>query len=91
WPALMTPRPRSRRSNRPGRPGRRRTRNNIHRGRCPAPAAFAFTIPMAAKSHVTRHTTTLIPPYCILTQDEGDGCIVQPFHFLDPPPCLIPP
>ncbi len=41
-------------------------------------------------SHVTRHTTTLIPPYCILTQDEGDGCIVQPFHFLDPPPCLIP-
>ncbi len=83
--------PRSRRSNRPGRPGRRRTRNNIHRGRCPAPAAFAFTIPVAAKSHVTRHTTTLIPPYCILTQDEGDGCIVQPFHFLDPPPCLIPP
>ena len=52
WPALMTPRPRSRRSNRP-RPGRRRTRN-IHRGRCPAPAAFAFTIPVAAKSHVTR-------------------------------------
>lgn len=42
-------------------------------------------------SHVTRHTTTLIPPYCILTQDEGDGCIVQPFHFLDPPLCLIPP
>lgn len=57
WPALMTPRPRSRRSNRPGRPGRRRTRNNIHRGRCPAPAAFAFTIPVAAKSHVTRHTS----------------------------------
>ncbi|MFL3246446.1 hypothetical protein, partial [Klebsiella pneumoniae] len=24
-------------------------------------------------------------------QDEGDGCIVQPFHFLDPPLCLIPP
>ncbi|MCD8671570.1 hypothetical protein LUD45_30025, partial [Klebsiella pneumoniae] len=23
--------------------------------------------------------------------DEGNGCIVQPFHFLDPPPCLIPP
>ncbi len=40
---------------------------------------------------ITRHTTTLIPPYCILTQDEGDGCIVQPFHFLDPPLCLIPP
>lgn len=39
------------------RPGRRRTRNNIHRGRCPAPAAFAFTIPVAAKSHVTRHTS----------------------------------
>lgn len=42
---------------------------------------------------ITRHTShdNAIPPYCILTQDEGDGCIVQPFHFLNPPPCLIPP
>jgi hypothetical protein len=53
----MMPPPRSRRSNRPGKPGRRRTRNNIHRGRCPAPAAFAFTIPMALHH---RHTATLI-------------------------------
>ncbi len=37
-----------------GKPGKRRTRNNIHRGRCPAPAAFAFMIPVAAKSQVTR-------------------------------------
>jgi inorganic pyrophosphatase len=82
----MMPPPRSRRSNRPGKPGKRRTRNNIHRGRCPAPAAFAM-IPVAAKS---QSHGTLIPPYCILTQDEDDGCIIQLFHFLDPSPCLTP-
>lgn len=54
WPVLTMPPLRSRRSNRPGKPGKRRTRNNIHRGRCPAPAAFAFMIPVAAKSQVTR-------------------------------------
>ncbi len=52
WPALMTPRPRSRRSN---RPEARKAKNPQYSSRAlSGAAAFAFTIPVAAKSHVTR-------------------------------------